>query len=631
MRTENQFSLFGEKRFTGYFVTQCLGALNDNVLRNGLMMLVTYGVVDYNGIAPEILNNVVGAVFMLPFVLFSAPAGQLADRMDKALLIRRIKTSEMALAVVALGLLVLGSVYGLVFLVFLMGVQSTFFGPVKYAVLPDLVPRESLIGANGLVEGGTYLAIILGLFIGGATATTQGSGHYWLGLSILALAIIGYLASHAIPTMRAADPGARVSRKLWRDTFEVIRYARENHDVFLSIIGLSWFWTFGFVAIMQLPALARDTINANSMLANLLLCGFAVGTGAGALMCEKLSRQKIELGLVPIGAFGLSLFAFDIWWIWGHVAPQTLTDVAAFYATGRGWRLSVDLAMLGLSGGLFSVPLYAMMQDRSRAEHRARVVAANNVLNSVLMIIGALFAIVLLLVGVTVPGIYLALALMNVAVTVFLLMLLPEFVMRLCAWLIVSLLYRLRISGREHLPSEGPALIVANHVSFVDALLLGAAIPRPARFVMYYKIFNVPGLNRIFRTARAIPIAGKKEDPEMLERAFDQIDQELADGRLVCIFPEGAITRDGQIQTFRTGVEQILKRRPVPVVPAALHGLWGSWFSRSGGGAIRKWPRRFRAPIAVTFDQSVPAEQATAELLQRRVTDLLQSGTKNLA
>lgn len=631
MRTENQFSLFSEKRFTGYFVTQCLGALNDNVLRNGLMMLVTYGVVDYNGIAPEILNNVVGAVFMLPFVLFSAPAGQLADRMDKALLIRRIKVSEMALAVVALGLLLLGSVYGLVFLVFLMGVQSTFFGPVKYAVLPDLVPRESLIGANGLVEGGTYLAIILGLFIGGATATTQGSGHYWLGFSILALAIIGYLASRAIPPMQAADPGAKVSRNIWRDTFEVIRYARENHAVFLSIIGLSWFWTFGFVAIMQLPSLARDTINASSMLANLLLCGFAVGTGAGALMCEKLSRQKIELGLVPIGAFGLSLFAFDIWWVWGHVAPQPLTDVPGFFETGRGWRLCVDLAMLGLSGGLFSVPLYAMMQDRSRADHRARVVAANNVLNSILMIIGALFAIVLLLVGATVPGIYLALALMNIAVTVFLLMLLPEFVMRLGAWLIVSVLYRLRIRGREHLPSDGPALIVSNHVSFVDALLLGAAIPRPARFVMYYKIFNVPGLNRIFRTARAIPIAGKKEDPEMLERAFDQIDRELADGRLVCIFPEGAITRDGQLQTFRTGVERILERRPVPVVPAALNGLWGSWFSRSGGDAIRKWPRRFRAPIDVTFDQPVSADEATAELLQRRVTDLLQRGTENIS
>ncbi|MEL7311950.1 MAG: MFS transporter [Pseudomonadota bacterium] len=623
MRSENQFSLLKSTRFASYFWTQCLGALNDNVLRNGLVMLVTYGIVDYTSGSPEILANIVGAVFILPFLLFSAPAGQIADRTDKASLIRRIKLAEILLAILALALLAFQTVNGLVLLVFAMGVQSTFFGPIKYAILPDLVPRESLVGANGLVEGGTYLAIIVGLFIGGTVATVEHSGPYLLGGSLLFLALVGYWTSRSIPSIQAADPTASVSWNLWRDSLQVIRQARQERSVFLSIIGLSWFWTFGFVALMQLPALARDTVNASPTLANILLCGFAIGTGAGAMLCERLSRRHIELGLVPIGAIGLTVFAFDIWLAWGGRSTSEMVNTASFFSSFQGWRLIVDLAMLGLSGGLFSVPLYAMMQDRSDPAVRARVVAANNVLNSVMMIAGALFAIVLLMTGVEIPGIFLTLALMNIAVTAFLFTLLPEFIMRFVTWCLVRVLYRLRVQGHSNLPSDGAALVVANHVSFVDALLLGAAIPRPARFVMYYKIFNIPLLRQIFRTAKAIPIAGFKEDPDTLDAAFEKIDQELQDGNIVCIFPEGAITRDGAIQAFRPGVERILKRRPVPVIPVGLQGLWGSWFSRSDGGAIRKWPRRFRAPIDVVIGSKIAPDDASAASLEQAVRELV--------
>ncbi|MEL7023396.1 MAG: MFS transporter [Pseudomonadota bacterium] len=623
MRSENQFSLLKAKRFAPYFWTQCLGALNDNVLRNGLVMLVTYGIVDYTSGSPEILANVVGAVFILPFLLFSAPAGQLADRSDKGDLIRRIKLAEILLALLALALLALNTINGLVVLVFAMGVQSTFFGPIKYAILPELVPRESLVGANGLVEGGTYLAIILGLFIGGMVATVENTGPYLLGTTLLILAILGYWTSRSVPSIPAADPSVTLSWNLWSDSVDVIKHARQERSVFLSIMGLSWFWTFGFVALMQLPALARDTINASPTLANILLCGFAIGTGAGAMLCERLSRRHIELGLVPIGAIGLTVFAFDIWLAWSGNAGEHPIGTQAFFATADGWRLAIDLAMLGLSGGLFSVPLYAMMQDRTDPAIRARVVAANNVLNSVMMIAGAGLAILLLMAGVEIPGIFLTLSLMNIAITAFLFLLLPEFIMRFVTWCLVNVLYRLRVNGQENLPTEGAALIVANHVSFVDALLLGAAIPRPARFVMYYKIFNIPLLKQIFRTAKAIPIAGQREDPATLSSAFEKIDEELRAGNIVCIFPEGAITHDGQMQTFRSGVERILDRTPVPVVPVGLNGLWGSWFSRSDGGAVRKWPRRFRAPITVEIGQMVSAADATAKRLEKDVRQLL--------
>ena len=624
MAAANQFSLLRTTRFTPYFITQCLGALNDNVLRNGLVMLVTYGILEHTTSRADVLANVVGAVFILPYLLFSAPAGQLADRMDKAKLIRRVKLAEIGLAVVAAGALLLGSVPGLVALVFAMGLQSTLFGPIKYAILPDLVRREELIGANGLVEGGTYLAIIVGLFVGGMAATAGAYGPALLGASIIALAVIGYVTSRGIPAVAAADPGARPGWNLWRDSVEVVRQAREQRSVFLAILGLSWFWTFGFIGLAQLPALARDVLNATPLLANLLLTGFAVGIGVGALLCESLSRRHVEIGLVPLGALGMSVFAFDVYLAWGHGIAQPVTGTLEFLVTPAGWRLFADLALIGAFGGLFSVPLYALIQVRSESASRARVVAANNLLNAVFMIAGAVFAVVLLTLGVTVPGIYAVLAVMNLAIAAFLFMLLPEFVARFVAWVSTRLLYRLHVSGRTRVPQTGAVILVANHVSFVDALLIGGAVSRPVRFVMYFRIFNIPFLRLLFAGARAIPIAGHREDPALLSAAYDQIDAALADGQVVCVFPEGAITRDGALAPFRPGIERILERRAVPVIPVGLVGLWGSWFSRAGGGALRKWPRRFRAPVEIRFGKPVPADDANCERLQRAVADLLE-------
>ncbi|MFK8051913.1 MAG: MFS transporter [Woeseiaceae bacterium] len=623
MSSQSQFALLKTRQFAPFFVVQSLGALNDNILRNGLVMLMTFSVLPDSGYDVAVLANVIAGLFILPFVLFSAIAGQLADKYDKSLLIQRIKLLEIALVLFAAWALSSGYVIGLLALVFAMGLQSTLFGPIKYAVLPQLVAREALIGANGLVEGGTYLAIVVGLFIGGYVAGFGDAGVMLMSSIMFVVAIIGYLASRAVPPVVAGDPNISLRLNIVTETVRVCRYAYRERSVFLSIMGLSWFWAFGLIALAQLPAFGQQVLNGTPQLANALLVCFAIGIGIGSLVCEKLSRKHIELGLVPLGAIGLSLFSFDIFLTYVNQARAVTTDVPTFIGNISNWRLLFDLTMIGISGGLFSVPLYAMMQDRSPARIRSRIIAANNIINSVLMIIGAAVASTLLLLDFSIPEIFAFLAITNAVVTLYLFWLLPEFVMRFLTWLLVNVLYRVRVENADRIPREGPHLLVANHVSFVDALLIGGAVMRPTRFVMYYKIFKIPVLSFIFKTAKAIPIAGYKEDPELLTAAFEKIDQELADGRVVCIFPEGAITRDGAIHPFRGGMGKILERRPVPVIPIALGGLWGSWFSRQGGGAVKKLPRRFRAKITVSIGEVVPAEQATAEHMQHQVQQLL--------
>ena len=628
MSSDSQFGLLRSRRFAPFFLTQCLGALNDNILRNGLVMLMTFAILSDMGGRVDVLANVIAALFILPFVLFSAVAGQLADKYDKSALIRRIKVFEIALVLFAAGAMFVGNVYALLALVFLMGLQSTLFGPIKYAILPQLVERDQLIGANGLVEGGTYLAIIAGLFIGGYAASLGQPGILMLSVCLLAFAVAGYFASRAIPAVRPGDPTISLRYNVVRETLRVCRYAYRERSVFLSIMGLSWFWSFGLIALAQLPAFSKIVLYGTPQLANVLLVCFAVGIGIGSLVCEKLSRRHIELGLVPLGAIGLTVFAADIYVAFYNTpaaAPVTATE---FMARNGSLRLLIDLTLIGVSGGLFSVPLYAMLQDRSPERLRSRIVAANNILNSVFMIAGAATASGLLLIGFSIPGVFAFLAVMNTVITVYLFWLLPEFVMRFMTWILINVLYRIEVEGADNIPRDGPALLVANHVSFVDALLIGGAVLRPTRFVMYYKIFKIPLLSFIFKTAKAIPIAGKREDPDLMATAFDKIDAELADGRLVCIFPEGAITQDGEIQPFRGGMEHILKRRPVPVVPIALRGLWGSWFSRQGGGAVKKWPRRFRAAITVVVGQPVAASQASAAAMQADVQSLLDGRDK---
>ncbi|MBW7902216.1 MAG: MFS transporter [Rhodocyclaceae bacterium] len=619
----NQYELMRAARFRPLFWTQFLGAFNDNLYKNALIVLLTFQTAQWTTLRPEILANLAAGIFILPFFLFSATAGQLADKLDKARLARLVKVLEMGIMLVAAAGFALHSLALLLAALFLLGLHSTLFGPVKYAILPQHLKEEELIGGNALVEAGTFVAILVGTLAGGLLAGA-GLDPLWIALAGLAVAGAGYLASRGIPAAPPPAPELRVNPNPLTETWRNIGFARENRTVFLSILGISWFWLYGALFLAQMPAYGKNVLGGGEATVTLLLAVFTVGIGAGSLLCERLSARQVELGLVPFGSLGLTLFGLDLALASMALPPPTAPlAVGALLAQPQVWRILADLMLLGVFGGFFIVPLYALVQLRSAPEHRARIIAANNIVNAAFMVAGALAAAGLLGAGLSIPALFAVAAVGNAAVALYIYRLVPEFLLRFLAWLLIHTVYRLQKRGVEHIPHEGAALVVCNHVSFVDPVILMAVSPRPIRFVMDHRIFRTPIISFIFRHSRAIPIAPAKEDPAMMERAFAEAAQALADGELVGIFPEGRITDSGELYPFRPGVTRILADNPVPVVPLALQGLWGSFFSRKGGPAMTKPFRRgLFSKIAVVGAPPVPAAEATPARLQEIVQAL---------
>ena len=617
----SQTRLLYTRRFLPLFVTQFFGALNDNILKNALVILLTFQASSWNIFQPALFSNIAAGLFILPFFLFSAMAGQLADKYDKSMLARWIKFLEISIVLfTGLGFY-FQSITTLLICIFLLGFHSTLFGPVKYAILPQHLTEQELVGGNALIEAGTFIAILLGTLFGNLLISSRST--VWVTVAGLAFAIIGYLAARAIPAAPPPVPNLSISINPLPETWRNIRFARANRTVFLSIMGISWFWLFGASFLTQFPAYAKNVLGGDEMSITLLLVTFTIGIGVGSLLCEKLSLKRIELGLVPLGSIGMSIFAFDL----AFASPSSLVSsplgVITLLGMSSTWRILIDLSFLGMCGGLFIVPLYALVQQQSDPKHGARTIATNNIMNALFMVLGALSAALLFSLGVTIPMFFALLAICNVLVACFIYSLVPEFLLRFLVWLLVHTVYRLRIQNIGTIPSNGPAVLVCNHVSFVDALIIMAACPRPIRFVMDHRIFRWPILKFIFKTSRAIPIAPAKEDPIMMEKAFNTISQALGAGELVGIFPEGKITADGTINPFRPGITRILKQDPVPVIPLALRGLWGSFFSRKDAPAMtRPFRRGLFSNIELIAGSAVPPHEAFPERLQADVTGL---------
>jgi len=586
------------------------------------VVLITFQGVKVLGMDHSVLANVAAFLFILPFFLFSATAGQLADKYEKSMLMQRVKLLEIALMALAAFALLTKQYPLLLFVLFLMGCQSTLFGPVKYAYLPQKLHSDELIGGNALVESGTYVAIITGLIVGVETVDFASDRQIVLAMTLVGISFIGYLTSRQVPRTEAVDPGLKINWNAWQETWVIVRYAREEKSVFLSILGISWFWFFGSALTIQMPAYTADILLGNESIVTALLVAFAVGVGLGSLLCERMSGRRIELGLVPFGSIGMSLFAVDLYFAQPEAATTSVTSVGEFLSSAGNWRVLADLALLGAFGGFYSVPLYALIQKRSDRRHLSRIIAANNIINSLLIVAAAVISIIILKSGFSIPQLFLFIAALNAVVAIYIYSLLPEFLMRFLSWLVINLVYRIRPTGLEHIPKTGPAVVVCNHVSFMDPVILGGSIMRPMRFVMYYKIFQMPVLSFIFRNAKAIPIASRAENEELMNAAFEQVDAELAAGNIVCVFPEGGLTTDGEVQAFKPGIEKILARRPVPVIPVALGRLWGSWFSRRKGGGIRKIPGRLFSRVPVIIGAPVAASDATAANLELLVRTL---------
>lgn len=620
MKKASLTELMTSRRFAPFFFTQFLGAYNDNVFRQALILLIASGVVV--GVSANTLNNVGLALFILPFFLISALSGQLADKYEKSMLLRRIKFAEIIIMCVGAIGFYYDAVYFLLAVLFCMGLQSTFFGPIKYSIIPQHLNDRELVSGNALVEMGTFLAILLGS-VSGVILKMDGLSEWVAPLAVIVVAIMGYYAARQIPAAAPAQPDLTVDWNLFRETWRIIGQARKVRSVWISVLGISWFWFMGAAYTTQLKVYVDDYLHGTDGLYAFLLATFSIGIGLGSFLCEKLSGRRVELGLVPLGSIGLSLFGIDLFFSYQGLSDATNVGIQSFLASPGGWRIVADLMGVGVFGGFYIVPLFAFVQHRSDPRELSRIIAANNILNALLMVLSAAFGIVLVgVLELTIPQFFLVLALANILVAIYIYTVVPEFLIRLLIWMLTHTVYRVRNEGLDNIPDDGPCVLVCNHVSYVDALIMAGAIRRPVRFVMFKPIYDMPILNYIFRTGKTIPIDSKSRNPDIYERAFLRIQEELDAGEVVCIFPEGKLTTDGEIAEFKNGLEKIIATNPVPVVPMALRGLWGSFFSHRGGPALSKMPRRFWSRIELIAAEPVAPEHVNVEAMRNKVLAL---------
>ena len=609
--------LITERRFLPYFCTQFLGAFNDNIYRNALAIIVTYVLAKENQV---LIINIALVVFILPYFLFGALAGQLADKYEKSWLIRRIKMAEMVIMCLGSVAIYFQSMPMMLAVLFELGSQSAFFGPIKYSILPQHLRPDEILSGNAYVESGTFLAILLGTILGGFLGSDTDYLIYLIAAMALC-AVCGWLASCQIPSAEPAAPDLKISRNLYQSSLEIIRMTRADKPVFMSILAISWFWFFASIILTQFPVFAKEVLSGNANVAILLTATFSVGIAIGSLACSKLSGGKVEIGLVPFGALGMSFFAYQLGRSLPISTPELLTLSEIMLWPGAWWVV-LNLTMIAFSAGLFIVPLYAFLQTRSDETQRSRVIAVNNIYNSIFMVGAGVVGMLMSYFGFTVLQIFKVAAVLNLFAAIYILSVMPEFFLRLISWLLVHSVYRVDKEGIENIPKEGPALLVCNHVAFVDPALLLGVIPRPARFVMWYGFYELPVVGRLFKWLNSIPIGNRKQRPELVDEAFDEVAQALNNGELVVIFPEGGITRTGDIAKFQPGIDKIVQRTPVPVIPIAIRGMWGTWSSRKRGRALKGLPSSYMKRLTVVAGEAVPPEQASRVVMYDKVRAL---------
>ncbi|PQJ59924.1 MFS transporter [Vibrio chagasii] len=619
MNNSSQSSLLTQKRFLPYFITQFLGAFNDNIFKNVLLLFVAFASVDTLPISSNLFINLAAGLFILPFFLFSALAGVLADKYEKSWFIRKVKLLE----VVIMSLGAIGFIYEsygiLLLLLFLMGTQSAFFGPVKYALLPQQLETKELVSGNALVETGTFLAILIGT-LGAGIIASEKSAKLVAAICIVSFAVLGYVSSCFIPKAPSNAPDLKVKWQPIKLTQATLAIAKKDHPTFQALMSISWFWFLGATYLTQFPNFTKLHLNGTESSVAFLLALFSVGIAIGSLACDKLSNHRIEIGIVPMGSLGISLFGL----LMATSIPDSLPEFSSFqqFVTySELWPLFAYLLLLGISGGIFIVPLYSLMQLRAKPDERAQVIAGLNIYNSLFMVGSAVMGIVCLSVlELSIPQLFILLALLNTFVMLYLFYQVPIYAFRFFTWVVTHTMYRVKHKNLHNLPEDGGALIVCNHVSYMDALLLSAVCPRLIRFVMEEDYAKLPPLRRFLKRAGVIPISSTNR--RSIRNAFNEVEQALHEGHIVCIFPEGKLTSDGEVAEFMRGMELIIRRSPVPVIPMALKGLWGSYFSRYKGRACKGLPTRFWTKLEIEAGEPISPADASCETLRQAVADL---------
>ncbi len=613
----SQFNLLQTKRFLPLFITQFLGAFNDNVFKNALIMLVVFKLVSSD--QAGLWTNIAAGLFILPFFLFSSLAGQIAEKYDKSKVIQVTKFAEILIMVFGSIALYLGNPIILVAVLFLMGTQSAFFGPCKYSIIPQHLKEEEFVGANGLMEMGTFLSILVGTMVG-AYCIVQANGEFIVSLIVLSIAALGFLSSLSIPKAPSLDSTTKINFNIFSETKNLMSILKNRpRSVYLSVVGISWFWFLGATYLTQLPSFVKDYLGGGETVVTLILTVFSLGIAIGSLLCESLSRRRIELGIVPFGSIGLTLFGVLLYFS----VPDTITvsslSIPDFLSTFYGYSVMFNLFMIGIFGGFYTVPLYALIQKRTEKEYMSRIIAANNMLNAFFMVINAGIVIGLFAIGLNIPEIFLTMSIFSAIISIYIYRQVPEFFIRFVIWMLSHTMYRVKHHNIDNLPEEGACIVASNHVSFIDALLLGGAFKRPVRFVMYEPIYKIPVLNAFFKAVKAIPIDSKESNPAVYESAFKEIKNLLQNGEVLCIFPEGKLTSDGTISEFKNGIEKIVKETPVPVLPCAISGLWGSLFSRKHK---IKYPRPKWSKVEITVGDIIQPNDVSAQGLYNTITEL---------
>jgi len=614
--------IFTSKRFLPIFIAQFGGALNDNLFKSAMLIIVAFQLTDAAAQASTI-NNVAALLFILPYFLFSTLAGQLADRGDKAVMIQKNKIAEILIVLVGALALYLQSIPLLLFILFCLGTQSAMFGPNKYAVLPQLLQGKDLVTGNALIASGTFIAILTGTLIGGILAQQQ-SAWIWIATGCLVTAIGGYLASLKIPRIEIGSPNLKVDWNMLGQSIKLLTLARGQQRVWTAILGVSWFWFIGSGYLTQIPTIVRYIGGGDESVVTLFLALFIIGVGLGCALAAKLSSFVVEIGIAPIAMLLLGLTGLDLAQI---EASQTLSlmGINAFLDSPEGLRISLDILLIGIFGGAFALPMYTELQQASSLENRARIISINNVINAVFMVTSAILAIGILGVLQFQLSTYLVvISILNLIYAVFVFTRTPVQSLRFLAEVFSRLFYRIESEEVAQLPEEGPALLVCNHVSYADPVVIFGASKRPIRFIMAKEIRNKAPFNLVFQASRTLAICSPLEDRKTYEETIREAANSLRNGELVMIFPEGRLSPDGEIGTFRRGVEKLLENAPVPVYPMAIRGIWGSFFSHGNGPALRSGfhLRLRRRAIQLKVGMAIPPEEVNALILQGHVETL---------
>ncbi|MDE8654438.1 acyl-[ACP]--phospholipid O-acyltransferase [Novosphingobium album (ex Liu et al. 2023)] len=608
----HDISLLAKRRFGPMFVVQFLGAFNDNLLKFALLFLANFGLYAAQPDKAELLAVVSTGLFILPYFLFSALAGQLADRIDKARLVRWVKLAEVVIMTIGLAGFWFQSIPILLAALFLMGMHSTVFGPVKYSILPQHLHRDEIMGGTGLIEGGTFLAILGGQLLAGVIPAWEA------GLAAMAIAVAGFGFSLLVPVAPPTRGGHPIDYNVFKGTWHILRAARHGRGVWLAILGISWFFTAGAVLVSMFAPLVSGSLGARQEVVSLFLVIFSVTIAVGSLAVNRLLKGEVSARFVPISALVLALGLIDLWLSTrGFEIRAAGASVRDFVAAPGAWRIMADLVVIAFSGGMFIVPLYAILQIRPSADERSQVIAANNIVNAGVTVVVVLAITALLGAGLSVPGVIGLLGFLTLVVALISIWLLPETLFKAVIRIVLKLLYRVEVTGIEHMPRPGErAVVVVNHLSFLDGVLLGAFLPGKPTFAINTQIARSVWVKPFLKLFHAFPV-----DPTNPMAAKAMV-KAVREGRTLVIFPEGRITVTGALMKVFDGPGMVADKADAPIIPVRLDGPQYSPFSKMKGKVRQRWfpkitltvlaPRRFAIANAHGGEMSARERRAIA-------------------